>query len=99
MTTPARVNGGALPVVTTGRSLDMYTVALTAVHTNSELPDSLFEQCVRQLETVGTVEILGIPAAGEFRVAISGSSANATSLTTLVDAAVAGTVTVTAFTF
>jgi hypothetical protein len=92
MTTPARVNGGALPVVTTGRALDMYTVALTSVETGSAAVDSLFEQCVRQLETVGTVEILGTPGAGSFRVAISGSAANAATLT-------AGTVTITDFIF
>jgi hypothetical protein len=79
MATPARVNGGALPVVTTGRSLQMFTVGLTNVHVNSSTVDSDFEKLVRAIETIGTVEILGTPAAGAFRVAISGSQVTATS--------------------
>ena len=79
MTTPARVNGGALPVVTTGRSLQMFTVGLTNVQVGPSLVDSDFEKLVRAIETIGTVEILGTPAAGAFRVAISGSQVTATS--------------------
>jgi hypothetical protein len=99
MATPVRVNGGALPVVTTGRALDMFTVSLTNVHVSYSAVDSLFEQLVRQLEIVGTVELLGTPASGAFRVAISGSAATAGDLQTLLDAAVAGTVTVADYTF
>ena len=105
MATPARVNGGALPIgsagqtLVTGRTLDFFTVSLTNVHSGYSAVDSLFEQCVRQLETVGSVEILGTPASGAFRVAISGSAATAGDLQTLLDAAVTGTVTVADFAF
>lgn len=97
-----RVNGGALPVVTTGRSLAMYTVSLANVHVNSSAVDSDFEKLVRAIETVGTVEILGTPAAGAFRVAISGAAPEATaganSLQGICNAAVA-TTTVASYTF
>lgn len=97
-----RVNGGALPVVTTGRALAMYTVSLTNVHVGSSAVDSDFEKLVRAIETVGTVEILGTPAAGAFRVAISGAAPEATagtaSLQGICNAAVA-TTTVAAYTF
>lgn len=93
-----RVNGGALPVVTTGRALTMYTVALTNVHVGSSAVDSDFEKLVRAIETVATVEILGTPAAGEFRVATSGAAISATDLQGVCNTAVAST-TVAAFTF
>ena len=97
-----RVNGGALPVVTTGRALTMYTVGLTGVHTGYTAVDSDFEKLVRAIETIGTVELLGTPAADAFRVAISGAapaaSTTAGSLEGICNAAVSGT-TVTAFTF
>lgn len=97
-----RVNGGALPVVTTGRDLAMYTVSLTNVHVGSSAVDSDFEKLVRAIETVGTVEILGTPSAGAFRVAISGAAPAATSGTAslqgICNTAVSGT-TVATFTF
>lgn len=97
-----RVNGGALPVVTTGRALSMYTVSLANVHVDSSAVDSDFEKIVRAIETVSTVEILGTPAAGAFRVAISGpaltASGNGTTLEGICNAAVAGT-TVASLTF
>ena len=97
-----RVNGGAAPVVTTGRALSMYTVGLTGVHTGYASVDSDFEKLVRAIETVATVEILGTPAADAFRVAISGpaitASGNGTTLEGICNAAVAST-TVTAYTF
>lgn len=86
-----RVNGGALPVVTTGRSLSMFTVSKTGVETGSDAADSNFEKLVRAIETVSTVEILGTPASGAFRVAVSGSSVTAAALETICAAAVAGT--------
>ena len=102
MTTPARVNGGALPVVTTGRSLQMFTVGLTNVQVGPSLVDSDFEKLVRAIETIGTVEILGTPAAGAFRVAISGSQVTAStgtgSLQGICNTAVT-TTTVADFTF
>ena len=73
-----RVNGGALPVVTTGRALTHYTVSLTNVHVSSGAVNSDFEKLVRAIETVATVELLGTPAAGAFRVAVSGPSLAAT---------------------
>jgi len=97
-----RTNGGALPVVTTGRDLAMYTVSKTGVHTGYDAVDSDFEKIVRAIETVATVEILGTPASGAFRVAISGAApaANTTpgSLEGICNAAVSGT-TVANFTF
>ena len=102
MTTPARVNGGALPVVTTGRSLQMFTVGLTNVQVGPSLVDSDFEKLVRAIETIGTVEILGTPAADAFRVAISGSQVTAStgtgSLQGICNTAVT-TTTVADFTF
>ena len=76
MTTPARVNGGALPVVTTGRDLAMYTITLTSVETGYSAVDSDFEKLVRAIETIGTVEILGTPATNAFRVAIKSLPTN-----------------------
>ena len=93
-----RVNGGAAPVVTTGRSLDMFTVSLANVHVSYGAVDSDFEKLVRAIETVGTVEVLGTPAAGAFRVAISGSALTATQLQGVCNTAVA-TTTVAAYTF
>ena len=69
-----RVNGGALPVVTTGRDLTFYTVTSANAAVNSSAVDSDFEKLVRAIETVTTVEILGTPAAGAFRVAVSGAA-------------------------
>ena len=97
-----RVNGGALPVVTTGRALTMYTVGLTNVHVGSSAVDSDFEKLVRAIETVATVEILGTPASNAFRVAVSGpaltASGDGVTMEGICNAAVA-TTTVTAFTF
>ena len=97
-----RVNGGAAPVVTTGRALAMYTVSLANVHVGYTAVDSDFEKLVKAIETVATVEILGTPSAGAFRVAVSGAApaANTTagSLEGICNAAVAGT-TVASFTF
>lgn len=96
-----RVNGGAAPVVTTGRALSMYTVSLTNVHVNSGAVDSDFEKLVRAIETVATVEILGTPAGGAFRVAVSGPALPATgagSMELICNTAVA-TTTVAAYTF
>ena len=93
-----RVNGGAAPVVTTGRALSMFTVSSAGVHTSYNAVDSDFEKLIRALETVGTVEILGTPSSGAFRVALTGTSANATALTTLCNSAVSGA-SVSSYTF
>lgn len=96
-----RVNGGALPFVATGRTLAFYTVTLANVHVDSDAVDSDFEKLVRAIETVGSVELLGAPAAGAFRVAISGAAPEATagtgSLQGICNVAVSGT-TVATFT-
>lgn len=97
-----RVNGGAFPVTVTGRALTMYTVSLANVHVNSSAVDSDFEKLVRAIETVASIELLGTPSAGAFRVAISGAAPAATegtrSLQGICNTAVSGT-TVAAFTF
>ena len=97
-----RVNGGALPFVATGRSLAFYTVSLSGVHTGYSAVDSDFEKLIRAIETIGSIELLGTPAAGAFNVAISGAApaANTTagSLEGICNAAVSGT-TVAAMTF
>lgn len=97
-----RVNGGALPVVTTGRDLAMYTVSLANVHVGYDAVDSDFEKLVRAIETVATIEILGTPTGGAFRVAISGAAPAATagtgSLQGICNTAVA-TTTVASYTF
>jgi hypothetical protein len=99
-----RVNGGALPIgsvgqtLVTGRPLTFYTVSLTNVHVSYSAVDSDFEKLVRAIETVGSIELLGTPGAGAFRVAISGANKTAGELETLLAAAVA-TTTVAAYTF
>ncbi len=96
-----RVNGGALPFIATGRTLTFYTVSLANVHVGSGAVDSDFEKLIRAIETVGSVELLGTPAAGAFRVAITGAAPEATagtgSLQGICNAAVVGT-TVASFT-
>jgi hypothetical protein len=87
----ARVNGGAFPVAVTGRSLTMYTVTKTGVQTGSDAVDSDFEKLVRAIQTIASIEILGTPAAGAFRVAISGAAPTAAAMQTLLAAAVSGT--------
>jgi len=79
-----RVNGGTAPMITTGRQLDFWTVSSANVEVNSGAVESNFEKIVRELERVGVVELLGTPASGAFRVAMSGSAANAAVLTSLV---------------
>lgn len=93
-----RVNGGAAPVVVTGRELDMYTVSLANVHVDSGAVDSDFEKLVRAIEQTSSIEILGTPSAGAFRVAVSGSDVSAADLQVRCNTAVAGT-TVAAFIF
>ena len=93
-----RVNGGAAPVTVTGRELDMYTVGLTNVHVGSDAVDSDFETLVRAIETVGSIELLGTPAADAFRVAISGADITAVNLQGICNTAVA-TTTVAAYVF
>lgn len=92
-----RANGGALPFIATGRTLTFYTVSLANVHTGYAAVDSDFEKLVRAIETLGSIELLGTPAAGAFRVAITGAAPSAGDLQTLLAAAVA-TTTVAAFT-
>ena len=78
--------------------MDFWTVASANVEVNSGDVDSNFEKIVREIERVGSVELLGAPASGAFRIAISGSAANAAVLTSLV-ANVDSGATVTAFVF
>jgi len=93
-----RVHGGTFPMTTTGRHLDFYTVSSANVEVNSGAVGSNFELIVRELERVATVEILGTPASGAFRVALSGSAANTTVLTSLVST-IDSAATVATFTF
>ena len=98
-----RTNGVATPVTVTGRELNMYTVSLTNVHVGYNAVDSDFEKLVLAIETVGSVEILGTPATGAFRVAvsapaISGTISGTQSLQGVCNTAVA-TTTVADFTF
>lgn len=78
-----RTSGWARPtdsgnVSITGRHLTHYTVSLANVHVNYASVDSDFEKLVRAISQVGSVELLGTPAAGAFRVAISGAAPAAT---------------------
>lgn len=79
-----RTNGWAVPTDTgnaqiTGRTLTHYTVSLANVHVGYAAVDSDFEKLVRAISQVGSIELLGTPAAGAFRVAISGAAPAATS--------------------
>jgi hypothetical protein len=107
-----RTNGWARPtdsgnVSITGRHLTHYTVSLADVHTGYAAVDSDFEKLVRAISQVGSIELLGTPAAGAFRVAITGAapaaSAGANSLQGYCNTAVNGSgvsgTTVTAFTY
>ena len=111
-----RVNGGALPIgsvgqtLVTGRPLTFYTVSLTNVHVDYSAVDSDFEKLVRAIETISTIELLGTPGAGAFRVAITNASVfvngaavtdstpASSTLEGICNAAVAGT-TVASYTF
>jgi hypothetical protein len=90
-TTLSRVNGGARPAdgssagnaQITGRTLTHYTVTSTANGgiygpagtTNYLAPGSDYEKLVLAIEQVGSIELLGIPLAGNlFHVAISGAA-------------------------
>ncbi len=78
-----RVNGWARPTdagnaSVTGRHLTHYTVSLSNVHVGYAAADSDFEKLVRAISQVGSVELLGTPAAGAFRVAITGAAPAAT---------------------
>lgn len=98
-----RTNGVASPVTTTGRALNMYTVSLANVHVDYDTVGSDFEKLVLAIETVGTVELLGTPSSGSFRVAvsapaISGTTSGTQSLQGVCNTAVA-TTTVADFAF
>ncbi len=74
-----RTNGWAIPTDTgnaqvTGRTLTHYTVSLANVHVGYAAADSDFEKLVRAISQVGSIELLGTPASGAFRVAISGAA-------------------------
>lgn len=78
-----RTNGWARPTDTanaqvTGRTLTHYTVSLANVHVGYAAVDSDFEKLVRAIGQIGSIELLGVPAAGAFRVAISGAAPAAT---------------------
>lgn len=111
-----RTNGGALPIggvnqtLVTGRALSMYTISKANVHVNSSAVDSDFEKLVRAIETISSIELLGTPGAGAFRVAITNASVfvngaavtdstpASSTLEGICNAAVAGT-TVASYTF
>jgi hypothetical protein len=89
-TTISRTNGGARPAdgssfgnaQITGRTLTHYTVTsagLTtygnALNINYLAAGSDYEKLVLAIESVGSIELLGIPASGNlFHVAISGAA-------------------------
>jgi hypothetical protein len=78
-----RANGWALPSSdangqVTGRKLTHYTVSLANVHVSYEAADSDYEKLVRAISQVGSVELLGTPDSGAFRVAITGAAPEAT---------------------
>jgi hypothetical protein len=102
MATQARVNGGAAPGQFIGRNLAMYTISKTGVQTGYGAVDSDFEKLVRAIETIATIDILGTPGGGAFRVAISGAAPDANtsagSLEYICNTAVTGT-TVASYTF
>jgi hypothetical protein len=93
-----RTNGGASPFQATGRALSMFTVSLANVHVSYDAPESDFEKLIRAIETVSSIEILGTPGSGSFRVAVSGTSLNAAQVEAILAAAVA-TTTVASYTF
>jgi len=77
--TIARTNGWARPTDTgnaqvTGRTLTHYTVSLANVQVGYSAPESNFEKLIRAIEQVGSVELIGTPSGGSFRVAISGAA-------------------------
>jgi hypothetical protein len=107
MATISRVNGWARPtdsanVQITGRTLTHYTVSKSSVESGYAAVDSDFEKIVRAIQTVGSIELLGTPSSGAFRVAISGAApaaaTTAGSLEGIVNVAVSGT-TVAGFTY
>jgi hypothetical protein len=79
MATITRVNGWARPTDSgnaqiTGRTLQHYTVSLANVHVGYAAAESDFEKLVRAIGQVSSIELLGVPAGGAFRVAISGGA-------------------------
>ena len=115
MATITRTNGFARPAdgtspgnaMITGRQLTHYTVSSANVHVGWDAVGSDYEKLVLAIEQVGSIELLGAPAAGAFRVAISGAapspSTGMTSLQAYCNTAVNGSgvsgATVTAFTY
>jgi hypothetical protein len=114
-TTITRINGFAQPtdglngnLTITGRTLTHYTVTLANVGVNPYTPGSNYDNLVKAIETVGSIELLGDPtgatnlSVNAFRVAISGAAPAASSgtgnLQGICSAAVAGA-TVAAFTY
>jgi hypothetical protein len=81
-----RVNGGAAPVVTTGRDLNMYTIGETGVHTGYAAIDSDFEKLMTALATCATLEVIGTPASDAVRVAVSGCAEDAAALQVILRA-------------
>lgn len=79
MATITRTNGGTVQIgqsgqtLVTGRALSHYTVSLSGVHIGYSSANSDFEVLVRALAKVSSVELLGTPAAGAFRIALTGA--------------------------
>ena len=77
--TIARTNGWARPTdagnaQVTGRTLTHYTVSLASVDVGYAAVNSNFEKLIRAIEQIGSVELIGVPTSGAFRVAISGAA-------------------------
>jgi hypothetical protein len=87
----ARLNGWAQPTDSgnaqiTGRTLKHYTVSLSNVHVNYASSESDFEKLIRAISQIGSIELLGTPAGGAFRVAISGAAPSASTGATSLQA-------------
>jgi hypothetical protein len=55
------------------RKLNCYTISCANVHVNYDLADSDFHKVVRAIQQYASVEILGVPSAGTFRIGITGN--------------------------
>ena len=86
-----RVNGWAQPTDSgnaqiTGRTLKHYTVSLANIQVGYAAADSDFEKVILAIGQIGSIELIGTPAGGAFRVAISGAAPSASTGATSLQA-------------